>query len=109
MVQSVTAIAQHTATRHGVLLQMQSEGQPREVACDVEQIKQLLLNLILNAIQATEGKGTVMVRTLFTADSLCVDVCDHGPGIGVDDRERIFDPFFTTKENGTGLGLAIAA
>jgi signal transduction histidine kinase len=109
MVRSVAAIAQHTATRHGVLLQVQSEGRPREVACDVEQIKQLLLNLILNAIQATEGKGTVMVRTLFAEDSLCVDVCDQGTGIGLEDRERIFDPFFTTKENGTGLGLAIAA
>lgn len=109
MVQSVTAIAQHTASRHGVLLDVQSEGRPREVACDAEQIKQLLLNLILNAIQASDGDGAVLVRTLFTADSLCVEVCDQGAGIRLEDRERIFDPFFTTKENGTGLGLAIAA
>ncbi len=108
LVQSVTALAQHTATRQGVTLQLFSEGQPREIECDPEQIKQLLLNLILNAIQATEGEGTVIVRTLFTEESVCVDVCDRGAGIAAEDRERIFDPFFTTKENGTGLGLAIA-
>ena len=57
MVQSVTALAQHAASRQNVSLQVQSEGQPREIECDPEQIKQLLLNLILNAIQATEGEG----------------------------------------------------
>jgi two-component system sensor histidine kinase HydH len=108
LIQSVTALAQHTATRQGVKLQLISEGQPREIECDPEQIKQLLLNLILNAIQATDGAGTVVIRTLFTEDSVCVDVCDSGAGIAAEDRERIFDPFFTTKENGTGLGLAIA-
>ncbi len=108
MVQSVTSLAQHAASRQGVALQVQSEGRPREIECDPEQIKQLLLNLILNAIQATDGEGTVTIRTLFTEDRLCVDVCDQGSGIGAEDRERIFDPFFTTKENGTGFGLAIA-
>jgi signal transduction histidine kinase len=108
LVQSVTALAQHTATRQGVTLHLFSEGLPREIECDPEQIKQLLLNLILNAIQATEGEGTVEVRTLFAEDSVCVDVCDRGAGIAAEDRDRIFDPFFTTKENGTGLGLAIA-
>ncbi len=108
LVQSVTALAQHTARRQGVFLQVQSEGTPREIECDPEQIKQLLLNLILNAIQATEGQGTVAVRTLFTEDNVCIDVCDQGAGIAPEARERIFDPFFTTKENGTGLGLAIA-
>lgn len=109
LVQSVTALAQHTASRQGVMLQLQTEGQPREIECDPEQIKQLLLNLILNAIQATDGEATVVVRTLFTEEALCVDVCDRGRGIAPEDRDRIFDPFFTTKENGTGLGLAIAA
>jgi signal transduction histidine kinase len=109
MVQSVTALAQHAASRQNVSLQVQPEGQPREIECDPEQIKQLLLNLILNAIQATEGEGVVTIRTLFTEDRLLVDVCDQGSGIAAEDKERIFDPFFTTKENGTGLGLAIAS
>jgi two-component system, NtrC family, sensor histidine kinase HydH len=78
------------------------------VPCDPEQIKQFLLNLVLNAIQATAGKGTVTIRTVATEESVCIDIYDEGQGITPEDRERIFDPFFTTKENGTGLGLAIA-
>jgi two-component system, NtrC family, sensor histidine kinase HydH len=108
LVRSVTALAQHTASRQGVSIQVQAEGTPLEIECDPEQIKQVLLNLILNAIQATEGEGAVIVRALFLQDRLCVDVYDQGPGIAPEDQERIFDPFFTTKENGTGLGLAIA-
>lgn len=109
MVQSVTALAQHTASRQGVLLQMQTEGATCEIECDPEQIKQLLLNLILNAIQATEGEGIVVVRSFYTPSHLCIEVCDQGHGIAPEEKERIFDPFFTTKENGTGLGLAIAS
>src|SRR6202021_1600001 len=86
MVQSVTALAQHVASRQNVSLQVQSQGQPREIECDPEQIKQLLLNLILNAIQATEGEGTVTIRTVFAEDRLCVEVCDQGGGIALEDK-----------------------
>jgi two-component system sensor histidine kinase HydH len=109
MVHSVTALAQHAAIRQRVKLEVQSGLAAREVECDPEQIKQLLLNLILNAIQATDGEGTVVVR-IFSADAcLCVEVCDRGKGISPEDGEHIFEPFFTTKETGTGLGLAIAS
>jgi signal transduction histidine kinase len=109
MVKSVTALAQHEARRQGVSLQVEMGGQEGEVECDPEQIKQLLLNLILNAIQATDGEGQVEVRSFLTGESLCIEVCDQGHGISADERDRIFEPFFTTKENGTGLGLAIAS
>ena len=109
LVQSVTALAQHAAYRQGVSLQVEIAVQGREVECDPEQIKQLLLNLILNAIQATEGEGQVEVRSFFTDETLCIEVCDHGRGISREAKDRIFEPFFTTKENGTGLGLAIAS
>ena len=109
MVQSVTALAQHMASRQGVTLKVQAEGPIHEVECDPEQIKQLLLNLILNAIHATEGEGTILIRTLFSKERLCIEVCDQGHGILLEEKERIFDPFFTTKKDGTGLGLAIAS
>lgn len=109
MVQSVTALAQHMASREGVTLEMEAVAGLREVECDAEQIKQLLLNLMLNAIQATERQGVVTIRTYAAESVLCVEVRDQGRGIDVEQRVRIFDPFFTTKENGTGLGLAIAA
>ncbi|MGA9719608.1 MAG: ATP-binding protein, partial [Acidobacteriaceae bacterium] len=74
-----------------------------------EQIKQLLLNLILNAVQAAGDGGQVTIRSFFSADALAMEVSDNGSGIAPEDRDQIFDPFFTTRENGTGLGLAIAA
>ena len=109
IVQSVVALAQHSATDQQVTLQVEAESSNREIECDPEQIKQLLLNLILNAVQATPRGGLVTVRSFFAAESLCIQVADTGCGISSEAREHIFDPFFTTKENGTGLGLAIAA
>lgn len=108
LIQSVTSLAQHAARKQGVSLRVEAVDRGEEVECDPEQIKQLLLNLILNAIQATEGEGEVEVRSFFADTNLCIEVCDHGQGISPEAKERIFDPFFTTKENGTGLGLAIA-
>ncbi|MBS1822991.1 MAG: sensor histidine kinase [Acidobacteria bacterium] len=109
LVQSVTSLAQHAARKQGVSLRVETVDRGVEVECDPEQIKQLLLNLILNAIQATEGEGEVEVRSFFDDTNLCIEVRDHGRGISLDAKDRIFEPFFTTKENGTGLGLAIAA
>jgi signal transduction histidine kinase len=88
---------------------VQADVTRREVECDPEQVKQLLLNLVLNAIQATEGPGTVIVRALFVDNALRIEVYDHGQGISSEQKDHIFEPFFTTKENGTGLGLAIAS
>jgi two-component system, NtrC family, sensor histidine kinase HydH len=109
LVQSVTALAQHVAIRDGISLQVQADAKMREVECDPEQVKQLLLNLVLNAVQATEGPGTVIVRAFFVDSALRIEVCDHGHGIALEQRNHIFEPFFTTKKNGTGLGLAIAS
>ena len=109
MLESVTALAQHAARRANVEIELQLPEESIEIDCDPEQIKQLLLNIILNAVEATVGKGTILIRSFFEADCLCVEVCDEGEGISHENRERIFDPFFTTKKNGTGLGLAIAA
>lgn len=109
MVQSVTTLAQHAVERPDVTLRLEMPNTMPEIQCDPEQVKQLLLNLILNAVQATEGAGTVLIRTASLSSGFCVEVCDEGRGIAPDDLEHIFDPFFTTRETGTGLGLAIAA
>ncbi|MDE1177134.1 MAG: ATP-binding protein [Edaphobacter sp.] len=109
MIHAVGTLAQHAARRKGVVVEMQLADGSREVPCDQEQIKQLLLNLILNALDATESHGKVIVRSFFLSEHLCIEVCDEGRGIPASERERIFEPFFTTKETGTGLGLAIAS
>lgn len=74
------------------------------------EMRQVLLNLILNAIQAVEEKGTVRVgvRHEESDDEIHFWISDSGPGISPGDLERIFDPLFTTKKNGSGLGLAVA-
>jgi len=71
---------------------------------------QALLNLVLNAVQASENGGTMVVDYLVDADNgkqFRLAVEDSGPGIQPEIMDKIFDPFFTTKDEGTGLGLAI--
>jgi signal transduction histidine kinase len=73
------------------------------------QVKQVLMNVVLNAIQACDGEGTVEIRTAADESGAgVVEVLDTGVGMTPDQREHIFDPFFTTKESGSGLGLYIA-
>jgi len=71
-------------------------------------LKQLLLNLVINAIQATAEGGAVTLQAAVRNGKMLLQVADEGCGIPPENRERIFDPFFTTKESGTGLGLSVA-
>ncbi len=108
IIQSVTVLTQHLAARQNVRLVQQTPASMREIECDGEQIKQVLLNLILNGVQASEPGGTVVIEACERMNQLLIRVIDEGQGIAVEDFELIFDPFFTTKENGTGLGLSVA-
>lgn len=80
-----------------------------QVPADPVQLRQVITNLIINAMHAIDSDGTVTVRTLAQTDSVELLVADTGVGMGDDVRRRIFDPFFTTKDigEGTGLGLSI--
>jgi signal transduction histidine kinase len=97
-----------------------AESLPR-VNCDAEQLKQVFLNLAINAVQAMPQGGKLVVSTRVARDEAAVwreghrrtDIVDvrfrdNGPGIPEDARDNIFVPFYTTKEKGTGLGLAIS-
>ena len=80
------------------------------VRIDIHQIQQVLINLMLNAIQAMEKGGTLTIRTfLKNGNGVGVEVKDTGAGIPKSYLRKIFDPFFTTKSEGTGLGLSISA
>jgi signal transduction histidine kinase len=90
-----------------------SENLPM-IAADAEQIKQVLINVVKNAAEATPAGGEIRLTAreeMFPNGRLMVVIRieDNGPGIPANARERIFEPFFTTKETGTGLGLCIAA
>lgn len=82
-------------------------GQNIIVEADREQIKQILLNLFLNAIQAIPGQGTIHLSTRRNDNSAFIRIADSGSGISTEHMDNLFNPFFTTKEKGTGLGLAI--
>ncbi len=75
---------------------------------DPELIEQVLVNLIVNACEASPPGGEVEVRATVERGALCLVVRDHGPGIAPAVRERLFHPFFTTKPHGNGLGLAVS-
>ena len=77
------------------------------LVCDREQLIQIVLNLVINALHFVPDDGRIVVATHNEADSLIMIVADDGPGIPADLRPRVFDPFFTRREGGIGLGLTI--
>ena len=83
------------------------------VSVDAEQLKEVLVNLLVNACEATGGAVRIEITEEQTTlepfgDVVRIQVKDDGPGIPEDNVKRVFDPFFSTKEEGTGLGLSIA-
>ena len=85
-----------------------AEGLPK-VEVDIGEIKQVLLNIVVNAIQSLAGdEGTVCIVSAAHPTGLCLSIADNGCGMSAAVRERVFEPFFSTKTAGTGLGMAIA-
>jgi two-component system nitrogen regulation sensor histidine kinase NtrY len=81
------------------------------VRIDAEQMKRVVINLVDNAIEATQKKGTVTISTEFDAPQgrVRLGVADDGPGVLPEERDKLFVPTFSTKRRGSGLGLAIAS
>lgn len=105
---SVASLALHTANARNISLRQELKTCP-EIECDPEQLKQVLLNLLINAIEASPAEATIMLRTAVADSFLAMEVQDQGSGVPEEHLDHIFDPFFTTKPNGTGLGLAISS
>lgn len=79
------------------------------IDADGELLKQVLLNMLINAVQAISARGSITIRTLpWNDDHQAVEIQDDGCGIAREHQKKIFDPFFTTKASGTGLGLALS-
>jgi len=77
------------------------------INADIMQMKQVLVNLIQNAIQASTGEAHIILETEVKDKTCLIRIRDHGPGIRAEDLAKIFEPYFTTRKKGTGLGLAI--
>ncbi len=80
---------------------------------DQRQLEQIFLNLMLNAVNAMEEKGTLIIRSYqqpaspFTSPMVVIELEDNGRGISEEEMEKIFNPFYTTDPQGTGLGLSV--
>ncbi|MFH1847271.1 MAG: ATP-binding protein [Candidatus Omnitrophota bacterium] len=81
-----------------------------KIECNPQQVAQVFINMLINAVQAIKDKGDVSIRTYVKDKNVKIEIEDTGCGIPKDAMEKIFDPFFTTKEigEGTGLGLSIS-
>jgi len=96
---------------------VREESPPLRIRADLEQLKQVLINLVQNAADSIGRHGSIILRARPDRKSLgngenevvVLEIADSGKGISPEVEARLFDPFFTTKDNGTGLGLSIAA
>lgn len=97
------------AMERGIELKVNlADGLPH-LLLNEKEIKQLLLNLVRNGIEAMNQPGTLIIESTVEGDAVSLCVADCGCGICKENQEKIFDPFFTTKESGTGLGLSVCA
>ena len=82
-----------------------------QVNLDREQIKRVMINLLENALAASQNKGVIEIETLYNQELqiITLSVADQGTGISAADKERLFEPYFSTKKSGTGLGLTIVS
>jgi signal transduction histidine kinase len=109
LLSSVISLTSHKAEESHIKLIHMHDASSDDVACDPEQLKQVLLNLVINAIEASPAGSEIILATKVLGRGAMIEVADRGIGITEDAAARIFDPFFTTKPKGTGLGLAISS
>lgn len=112
IVEFVTALIENQAVSQGVTVVKDLQEDIPSVLVDPEQIKQVILNLAINGLQAMEDSketnNTLTLRTMEHNGNCILEVTDSGPGIEPQNLSKVFDPFFTTKDKGIGLGLSIA-
>jgi signal transduction histidine kinase len=107
LINSVLSFTGPFLQQNKVLLHKETRDDLPNIEGDGEQLKQVLVNLILNAVQAMPEGGHLRIVTYTKSNAVVIIVKDTGRGIAADDLKHIFDPFYTTREGGGGLGLAI--
>jgi len=110
IVREMSVLLGHMAGRNAVAIRTQLDSALPATAADRVQLQQVLMNLMLNAIEAMQDTGgELAISSKRTEDGqLSISVSDTGIGLSVDEAERIFEAFFTTKPRGTGMGLSIS-
>jgi two-component system NtrC family sensor kinase len=112
IIRTTLSLVSHKLHLGNVKVEMALQHDLQRIKCDASQIQQVVMNLVMNAAEATSprGGGTVRVCTRQPAGSgdVVLEVQDDGEGISVEHMSKIFDPFFTTKGEGKGVGLGLA-
>ena len=106
-VEHAVMLARQQVLSRPIRIELQQAPDLAEIEHDSDQIHQVVLNLLLNAVQAIEGPGMVTVTIGSREDCAVVTVSDTGCGMTEQQQAQIFRPFFTTRSNGTGLGLSL--
>lgn len=109
LIRSVIAATQDEIERNHIRTVLELDPNLPQVQGDESQLRQAVLNLVTNAIDAMRSGGTLRIETFFDQKFVEISVSDTGTGIIQDDWDKLFVPFFTTKVLGTGLGLAIVS
>lgn len=107
LLNDVCTLMRSQAKLYDIDIHLTTESDQILLECDPSQIKQVVINLIKNAIEVMEEGGVIQVRGFQAESNLIIEVQDEGPGVPEQILDKIHEPFFTTKENGTGLGLMI--
>ena len=106
--ETVAQLHQDSELTKDVKIIYEPAGEESVCNFDRAKMKEVLLNLTVNALQALNGEGTLRLNSYQSHGQQLIQVSDNGPGIAEEDLDQIFKPFFTRKKEGTGLGLAIA-
>jgi signal transduction histidine kinase len=109
LVERSVSLVSSLAARQGVDVNVVPQNGSAEVSVDPDQIQQVFYNIMLNAIQAMPGGGSLTIKTLVKTEQGRVEIsfADTGQGIAEEDLDKIFKPFYSTRRTGTGLGLAL--
>ncbi|WP_176054710.1 ATP-binding sensor histidine kinase [Paraburkholderia caribensis] len=112
-INEIVAMTGANALKHNVSIELRLGTDARQISADRVQLQQVVLNLVVNAIEALSSTNEshhreIVIESRRENGMITVSVSDTGPGIGVGDFERLFEPFFTTKKTGMGIGLAVS-
>ncbi|MCD7035444.1 PAS domain S-box protein [Metabacillus sp. GX 13764] len=107
LIQDVVTLLETQANLRSISILQNHEASGLQINCDQNQLKQVFINLIKNAIDAMPEGGQILISTNADREKLTIQVRDKGKGIPPEVLKRMGEPFFTTKEKGTGLGLMI--
>jgi signal transduction histidine kinase len=106
LLEDVAMLAGPEAETHGVTIQRAMPAYPLPIKADLDMMKQALLNVVLNGVQAMPDGGSLTIAAHQEGDMVMVEISDQGIGIAANMHEKVFELYFTTKKDGNGIGLA---